>query len=1757
MAQDTGQVTYSALSGISAMGDTRYMPAAIDVDNFAVGVSEGTLSNLNLLSEHLIVGERRVDTGYKSYGLIVDDHGVLINSTLPNRSGSDAFMPYALHVEGSVYVSGSLHASNIILDIPLDGDLAALASAAASNPWRLVNQLAHSNAAFYDGYVTIGNESFASISTHPIFVVGPGDRAIQRSQFAIANTQLSKLNVGIIGNAEESPVVFNSVHAPIEFNVGRSNAYYTERYTEVYPDVFDNNTLKIRPAHTPRYTGQKQDAPHFAIDKFGNVGVHIAETPTITYQRRERIGTRYDPSVVDYNEQMAFAVNGPMYASNILIHDPDTNTPKDLNIMFARVQGTYLPAKQVIPGVFGGGDYTFPISLSIAASNESANGFGFVVGSNSHFLEHVVMDKNLTASNIQSQLLVNTHGVDFLSSLNIDGTTNAYGDLVVHKGISIAELLPDGSNYAYTNVQFTAFNSPLSNINYFGRGITTPGRFGAGISPNIRNDTPEHMVTIRNREFHLPKLYELEMMDLRDPNIKKVAFVGHTHTSSNMAGDASLVVSTPHALDRRYNITSTYFNPVQNIYLYPGHDQTELTAPLIRLSNPPVFGAFAPQRSWRLREWADPSNPEPSDIYGRCGINTFFPKAELHVEGAIAFTQNLIRIDPNTGIANDLGLWSRLKLENTVSEGGPQRYGIQYLDQEAAHVGVNTLPAADYGMVVAGKIKSLNGYFTVDDKEIVSWIRPTPETELQVDFNALPMYSQGPIGIGITNPKNVLELRNRVNGPTYVHLTASESDPRVGFKITGGTGDTDGTGEAHTWYLQDNSTTNAFEIFATRSSGIGSTAKHAVQIVRNSPMDTYNVFINRTPGIDITSPMSNLSANAALTVCGDLNVIGNVYSTQNYHSSNIIISSSNIQTNTSLSNLSLLGTDDVFIAGRNVHMLPINGAVIVGANAAFMQRISQETSTNFGSIPMRVNNGSTDDEQHPVGLSLSTTKNQCYLEFNALGRRLWMGLDNERFTVKRVDNTTGASIHHFMTFADVEGAEGLGINELNPKALVHISNSSSNQFRVTRKVLTSLGDAYPSIQLETLTTSDPLKTRMWSIAGPDFNTNDKLAFFYKTEEMTSGGIGEELFTFAKNGGLGIGNTNPSFAVDVKNVGKFGGVRLWNTDNNAEPQLVFQSGISEEFGGDPQTDYRMLAFSNTFEFNAQTLGSGSIPIMEVKNNGQIGFGVDPFPDNDLIRLNVMGGINITDTLYVNGIPLFGSNKRDGFTFDAMNIFIIPTAVAGGSFLVNSNPQSKTGTGNLFQIYVNALDDPTNTSDGVSRGIVLDGQGDEVQLTFRTHEPYEQFTAAYMYRQWQKKTLFGLEFIDPAPTDEIVEFGHEGWSNVVTWEPLLSPTIRNQFTMRNFGDIELVAPSPKITLGDASNPLASSVGQSNGHLWMQAGTHSNIGIGTKTPSAFLHILNGNAAYGTPALFVEHVIDNSNHLAVFGNMSNPDVVITADGRLGVNVGNVVNSNVVAEIGGVLATNQGTVASPTIAFRNDLSTGWWSPSNATTALSAGGVEAVRFDAKRAVGMGTTAPTAHLHIRTNNVSIAHTAAIPSVRIDYDYQAPNNTPVFDIYASNAVVIRATNDARIGFGTYPTTSDFQVAKEFEFESSGTFNKNVIFKENILVYGDVRHRGVVTHDSDIRLKSDLQRIDGALDKIEKLTGYTYHVNGTPLHKRSTGLIAQDVAEVLPEAVEEHHDTGTLGVAYGNMMGLIVEALKELRGEVQSIKKFVGMK
>jgi len=88
------------------------------------------------------------------------------------------------------------------------------------------------------------------------------------------------------------------------------------------------------------------------------------------------------------------------------------------------------------------------------------------------------------------------------------------------------------------------------------------------------------------------------------------------------------------------------------------------------------------------------------------------------------------------------------------------------------------------------------------------------------------------------------------------------------------------------------------------------------------------------------------------------------------------------------------------------------------------------------------------------------------------------------------------------------------------------------------------------------------------------------------------------------------------------------------------------------------------------------------------------------------------------------------------------------------------------------------------------------------------------------------------------------------------------------------------------------------------------------------------------------------------------------------------------------------------------------------------------------------------------------------------------------------------------------------------------------------------------SDERLKTDIRPIENALQKINQLKGYTFLKQGCDI--RGCGLLAQELQEVLPEAVRTHTSTGFLTIAYDNVISLLVNAINELKEEVDSIKK-----
>jgi hypothetical protein len=100
------------------------------------------------------------------------------------------------------------------------------------------------------------------------------------------------------------------------------------------------------------------------------------------------------------------------------------------------------------------------------------------------------------------------------------------------------------------------------------------------------------------------------------------------------------------------------------------------------------------------------------------------------------------------------------------------------------------------------------------------------------------------------------------------------------------------------------------------------------------------------------------------------------------------------------------------------------------------------------------------------------------------------------------------------------------------------------------------------------------------------------------------------------------------------------------------------------------------------------------------------------------------------------------------------------------------------------------------------------------------------------------------------------------------------------------------------------------------------------------------------------------------------------------------------------------------------------------------------------------------------------------------------------------------------------------------------------------GDVTAGGNVTAYSDARIKKDVTTIEGALDLVASMRGVRYTRIDT--EKPGTGVIAQEMLEVMPEVVQQGvGDDDTLSVAYGNLVGVLIEAIKELTARVAELE------
>jgi hypothetical protein len=119
----------------------------------------------------------------------------------------------------------------------------------------------------------------------------------------------------------------------------------------------------------------------------------------------------------------------------------------------------------------------------------------------------------------------------------------------------------------------------------------------------------------------------------------------------------------------------------------------------------------------------------------------------------------------------------------------------------------------------------------------------------------------------------------------------------------------------------------------------------------------------------------------------------------------------------------------------------------------------------------------------------------------------------------------------------------------------------------------------------------------------------------------------------------------------------------------------------------------------------------------------------------------------------------------------------------------------------------------------------------------------------------------------------------------------------------------------------------------------------------------------------------------------------------------------------------------------------------------------------------------------------------------------------------------------------------------FNNSLRIFLSLLKKCSLLIDSIGRVYGNFVPTSDERIKTDIQTIDNALEKVLLLRGVNYTV--ITENTREIGLIAQEVEHIIPEAVKQNDLNDLKGINYSGLVGLLVEAIKDQQQQINELK------
>jgi hypothetical protein len=304
-----------------------------------------------------------------------------------------------------------------------------------------------------------------------------------------------------------------------------------------------------------------------------------------------------------------------------------------------------------------------------------------------------------------------------------------------------------------------------------------------------------------------------------------------------------------------------------------------------------------------------------------------------------------------------------------------------------------------------------------------------------------------------------------------------------------------------------------------------------------------------------------------------------------------------------------------------------------------------------------------------------------------------------------------------------------------------------------------------------------------------------------------------------------------------------------------------------------------------------------------------------------------------------------------------------------------------------------------------------------------------------------------------------------------------------------------------------------------------TASQVNVGTLTASGNITAVNyfGN---GSNLTGIVNSITAGSGISI--NQSTGNVTITATGGGG---------------GGGGEESYWSQTSAGIHTLSNVGVGTTNPTSALTIQGDANISGVTTSSGGFVGnltgnlTGDVTGTATTSTNSNNTNITNDTSSSSIH-------------YPTFVSNVSGFRPQKVTSSRLTFVPSTGTLGITS---INCSGTITvgtliaASVDYNGNVSITGDLDVLGDISSSSDINLKENVKTVENSLETINSLRGvsFDWKENG----RSSYGIIAQELEEVLPELVKSGE---VKSVNYNGLIGVLIEAIKELKAEVEELKK-----